>query len=332
MKKHLLIQITGLISGIFIFYFIVLSEDQIYFSNTIYIGLFGLSGVLTSYMLHFTSVKLDGILSWHTQLGNRLLIGILFQYFISFCFFYAVIFLFHDAIQQLDSFDQIILKTGIILFIFVLIYSVFYFGIYSYHSFVKIQIETVQNNRKQIELQLKSLKSQLSPHFLFNNLNTISSLIYKDGQKAVTYIRNFAKLYIHTLETYQTKLVSLETEINLVINYCYLLQTRFEHKFKCEIKISDSLLSTQIPPLTLQMLVENAVKHNQLSSENPLSIEITHEGKFLQVKNNITDIPNNIHSFNIGLKNINKRYILLCNKGIVIQKNSYFTVQIPIIK
>ena len=213
-----------------------------------------------------------------------------------------------------------------------LIYTVVYFAFYSYYSFATLQIESVKQERKQIDLQLKALKSQLSPHFLFNSLNTISSLVFADKSKAKLFIRRLANLYNFSLQSYQSKLITLREELDFVKSYQYLLAIRFENKFQSNINISDDLLDTKIPPLSLQMLVENAVKHNTMSIEKPLQIDVFSEGEYICVTNAVTDSPMGKTSFHVGLKNINKRYLLLANKGITVSNGKDFIVKIPIIR
>jgi LytS/YehU family sensor histidine kinase len=224
------------------------------------------------------------------------------------------------------------MKLGIVLLILVLIIEIIYFALYSYYSYTSFQIETVRQERKQIELQFKALKSQLSPHFLFNSLNTISSLVFKDKTKAEGFIRKLAEMYQYTLQSYQTQLISLREELDFVNSYQYLLQTRFGTKFQCTIEIDEELLASHIPPLTLQMLLENAVKHNVLSEEDPLKVQVTSDKKYIIVKNNITKKPQKVSSFQIGLKNINARYLLLREEGIAVSNGESFEVKIPLIR
>ena len=156
--------------------------------------------------------------------------------------------------------------------------------------------------------------------------------MYKDGNKAENFIRRLAKLYDFTLKSYHQKLISLEQELDFVNAYIFLLETRFKDSFSCKITIDDNLLMRKIPPLTLQLLIENAVKHNQLSIVNPLEVQIKSTEKELIIENNITTPSKNITSFNIGLKNINTRYVLLINKTISVSKSKNFTVKIPLIE
>jgi sensor histidine kinase YesM len=337
LKKYLSISFLGVFLGNCIFFFILYSEKQetaIYQMQDAFLA--GACGLLIALIISKIASILNKFLPWHSQTGNRLLIGFILHFLISFSLaiglFYLYRLIFFDVTLYFDEYHTTHIKLAVILLVLILIFEVIYFALYSYYSYSKFQIETVKQERKQIELQLKALKSQLSPHFLFNSLNTISSLVFKDEIKAAIFIRRLAKMYDFTLKSYHKKLISVKEELDFVTSYKYLLQTRFQDKFTCEISISDDLLTTKIPPLTIQMLVENAVKHNQLSIENPLEIKITATELAIIVENNITETPKNVTSFNIGLRNINTRYLLLENKAISVIRANNFTVQLPIIR
>lgn len=336
MKKYFFIGCIGITLGLLVSYFIAESAANIAAFTAVNYSLFALLGIAISYFIYFSGLKLNKIVPYHKQESLRLFLGIGTHYLIALatifiCFFFAnrLFLLIPDFFTTyLSEF----IKVGIIVFILILFFEIIYFALYSYYSYTTFQIETVRQERKQIELQLKALKGQLSPHFLFNSLNTISSLVYKNETKAELFIRKLAQMYQYTLGSYQKKLITLEEELNFVNSYLYLLQTRFENKVSCTIEIDEELNETKIPPLTLQMLLENAVKHNVLSEENPLRINIVSDKKSITVTNNITEIPKKVTSFQIGLKNINARYLLLHDRGISITNGSAFTVKIPVIR
>tara|TARA_R110002072_G_scaffold48038_13_gene131434 strand:+ start:405 stop:1454 length:1050 start_codon:yes stop_codon:yes gene_type:complete len=337
MKKHLFISFLGIFFGLLISYFIVVSDSEVSVSlSTLNIFIAILIGITSAYLIYFSALKLDKLLPWQKYEGNRLFIGIVFHFILSFCWISFVCYIYKILFIDNETFTTYFanygIKLGIILFILILIFEVIYYAFYSYYSYNMFQIETVRQERKQIELQLKALKSQLSPHFLFNSLNTISSLVYKDENKAESFIRRLAEMYQYTLNSYQKKLITLKEELAFVNSYQFLLQTRFEDKFNCSITIDNDLLETKIPPLTLQMLLENAVKHNVLDEENPLQIKISSDKKYLFIQNNVTKKPTQVVSFKIGLKNINSRYLLIHNEGITVTSEQFFEVKIPVIR
>ncbi len=337
MKKHLLIVVLSSIISFLLSYYLVISNQGELQEYTIIIGLLsGFLGLLVAYVLYFLAIKLDKLFPWQTQTNNRLFIGFVLQMLVAFSLVFGSIYLYSVYIISNEDFfidyQDTLIKLSILLCILLMVYSVIYFAFYSYYSFATLQIDSVKQERKQIDLQLKALKSQLSPHFLFNSLNTISSLAHSNARKSELFIRKLANMYQFTLSSYHSMLIPLKEELQFVGSYQYLLETRFEDKLRIKIDISEDLHTTKIPPLALQMLIENAVKHNTMDKNNPLEISVYVEGNYICVKNSITEEPTNITSFNIGLKNINTRYLLLAGKGISISNGNIFLVKIPVIR
>ncbi|OSY89414.1 hypothetical protein WH52_01915 [Tenacibaculum holothuriorum] len=335
MKKHLLIILIGAILGLSLGYYILISDQELAAIEIMSLILSALGGILIAYVSYFLSIQLDRLLPWKNQVGNRLFVGIIAHFVLISLLTFSAVKLYNSIIfnteDVFNSYESSFIKLAILVFLICILFQVIYFALYSYYSYATLQIETVKQERKQIELQLNALKSQLSPHFLFNGLNTISSLVYKNEQKAKLFIRKLATMYDYTLKSYDTKLITLQEELAFVNSYIFLVETRFENKFHCTIMIPEELLETKIPPLTLQMLIENAVKHNVLSDENLLEVRITVDGKHIKVHNNITSVAKKVSSFKIGLKNINSRYLLLYGEGIITTNGNDFTVKIPII-
>lgn len=335
-KKHLFIVVLGSLLGFLISFYLVESEtvDAVSFSS-FQVVLSCFIGIVVAYVVFLSSLLLDAFLPWRRFMEARLFVGIIALFVLSFLLISGVIYTFdyftNDTLNFMAVYQPMLIKLAIILFILILIFEIIYFALYSYYSYTTLQIEAVKQERKQIELQLGALKSQLSPHFLFNSLNTISSLVYKERRKAQQFIRKLANMYQYTLKSYSEKLITLEEELTFVKDYLFLLETRFENKLSCTINISDELLDTKVPPLAIQMLVENAVKHNQKDEDRPLHITIESTKKHIVVQNNITEKPSNITSFNIGLKNINSRYLLLHTQGIIVSNGTSFSVKLPLI-
>jgi sensor histidine kinase YesM len=336
-KKHVSIIFSGAIFGFCIAYFVTIgdAEDTPKLLDTIETILSVFIGITTAYGVYFSGIFLDKLLPWYKYEGNRLLLGIFVHFLVAFLGSFLLLYLSSLVLPSTIDFatvrEQYLLKLAIVLLILVLIIEIIYFALYSYYSYTTFQIETVRQERKQIELQLKALKSQLSPHFLFNSLNTISSLVFKDKRMAESFIRKLAELYQYTLSSYQKKLTTLKEELEFVDSYQYLLKIRFGEKFECQFQVDEDLLDTKIPPLTLQMLIENAVKHNVLDTSNPLKVSVFSDKKYIVVRNNITRKPNKVTSFKIGLKNINSRYLLLHEEGIAITNGENFQVKLPLI-
>ena len=184
---------------------------------------------------------------------------------------------------------------------------------------------------KQAKLQanLSSLKEQLSPHFLFNTFSTLSSLTKEQPVK--DYVEEMANVYRYLLGYDKHDLATLQQELTFIDSYLYIIKIRLEEAIKINIDINQEALSHTIPPLTLQLLIENAIKHNITSASKPLVINIYTEGIELIVSNKLQPKISVQPSSGIGLKNIAQRYQLLFNKEIKIETNQeLFTVKLPI--
>ena len=333
-KKRILIFLIGAIAGILMYYYLtIVNTTSSRQPSILAYALSSVSGALISFVIYAASKKLDILFPWKTQLISRFIVGVLSNFSIAL----AIIIFLHFAYIKITGLEMgmdqgMLLKLAILLFILMLIYTIIYFALYSYYAYAIIQIETVEYERKQIDLQLQALKSQLSAHLLFNNLNTISSLAHKNTKTAELFIRGLTKLYNYSLSNYHSKLVTLAEELSVVKSYLNLLKARYGDVVEYHFAIKEELSSSKIPPLTLQMLVENAVKHNRMDAENKLHIDLCSNKDALIVKNNITTAPKNISSFKIGLKNIEARYQLIHKKSIRISSTSDFMVELPIIQ
>jgi two-component system, LytTR family, sensor kinase len=193
-----------------------------------------------------------------------------------------------------------------------------------------IQVEKYK--AESLQAQLQNLKSQINPHFLFNNLSVLSSLVYKDQDKALDFINQLSKVYRYLLDTSNKELVSLEREINFIESYNYLLKIRFDANINFVIDISEKDLNLMLPPMALQMLVENTIKHNEVSAEQPLTVEIKSEEAILIVRNNFQPRRNKELSSKTGLQNIKARYKYFTERTILVkQEGDFFQVQIPLL-
>lgn len=281
--------------------------------------------------------KLDGFVHWRSNTFGRFLAGLTFNYLLALtlCIGASIIFLtlFGMGWETIKvEYGELGIKSGIILLIYIIIYETGYFAFYSYNEFAHVQIGAIKEDRTQIQLQFEALKSQLSPHYLFNSLNTISSLVYKNPDTAEEYIRRLAETYQFIINTNRKKLISVAEEVEFVKSYYFLLKVRYQNSFALEINIPDNVLDTEIPPLTLQILVENAVKHNVLTKDRPLKVYIgAIDNTHLRIKNTITESPSDVMSFKIGLENIRKRYKFYTNRPIKIEQNGTFEVQLPVL-
>lgn len=193
-------------------------------------------------------------------------------------------------------------------------------------------VEVEKYKTESVQAQLQNLKSQINPHFLFNNMSVLSSLVYKDQDKAVDFINQLSKVYRYLLDNKNSELVSLQTELEFIKSYTYLLQIRFDSTIQFRFEVSDACLSLLIPPMALQMLIENAIKHNEISTELPLTVSIVARGDVLTVSNNLQLRSDSEPSSNTGLQNIKERYKFYTDKEVeVIPSATTFVVNIPLI-
>ncbi len=182
--------------------------------------------------------------------------------------------------------------------------------------------------------QLQSIKSQLNPHFLFNNLNVLSSLVIRDNPEANLFIENFASVYHYVLSNQEKELTTLEKELDFLENYNFLLERRFPNSIIFTIDVPKEMLQYKVAPIAIQMLVENAIKHNVVSKSKPLRIFIgvTSED-MLTVSNILIPKINTEPASNLGLQNIDQRYKIITGKNIIVNKTETdFSVVIPLIK
>lgn len=195
-----------------------------------------------------------------------------------------------------------------------------------------IELNLIKIKEEKTRAELSALKEQISPHFFFNTLSTLSTIVRNENKEAgLEFIQDISDTYRYVLTDAKADLVSLKQELDFITSYVYLLQKRFGEKLQVEMNILDSYSNARIPPMSIQLLIENAIQHNLMTKALPLRITIS-------VKNNTTCIINNIQekeqveSFGLGLSNLSNRYKLLSNKNIIIERDvSTFTVKLPLL-
>lgn len=226
-----------------------------------------------------------------------------------------------------------LIKLSILLFFTLFIYNIVDFTFYSYNEYAVGQIESVKLEREQMELQFEALKTQLSPHYLFNCLNTISSLVDQNAEYAETFIRRLVQTYQYILDSKDKRLIPVSEEVDFVKAYQFLLKVRFGDAMKINFELGDDVMKTLIPPLTLQILIENAVKHNEMTEDDPLEVDIKlDKAGFIIVRNDKTEGHiEEVTSFKIGLDNIKKRYSYFTDRPIKIHDAQNFEVKLPLI-
>lgn len=196
----------------------------------------------------------------------------------------------------------------------------------------RILLENLELKRRNLQGQYDTLKGQVNPHFLFNSLNSLAGLIKKKPQQATYFVDEMAYVYRYLLKSNEHNKVTLKEELKFAQAYFHLLRTRFEHGIQLEIDLPESRQTSYIAPLTLQILIENAAKHNIVSKSSPIIIQITLEDNYIVVKNNIRKKNSLIETTKTGLANIVSKYKLLGASEVeVMEGTTEFTVKIPLL-
>ncbi len=191
-----------------------------------------------------------------------------------------------------------------------------------------------QLERAKAEAELDALKNQIDPHFIFNSLNTLGHLIEQHPAKAKLFNNNMAEVYRYILSNKARSLVLLREEMDFLNNYFSLLKIRFEEAIQLQIRVDQVMMDSYlVPPISLQLLIENAVKHNEFSDSKPLHIVIEMQGEVLVVQNGVHKKITRNNSSKIGLTNLKERYRLITNKEIIVKETTVnFTVQLPVLR
>ncbi len=214
-------------------------------------------------------------------------------------------------------------------------FAVIVFNLFYYSLQQKKEMDNAMDRLKKevMTSKYKSLKNQISPHFLFNSLNTLTSLMYEDRDLASDFVSRLATCYRYILDNREEDLVSLEKELNFLDSFIFMMNIRHEGALSITTHISIDPKEYLIPTLSLQMLVENALKHNYYSKEKPLEISvISIEEKSITIQNNLRIREQKEESTKLGLKNIRNRYSFYTNQEINVEtKNEHFKVTIPLL-
>lgn len=207
-----------------------------------------------------------------------------------------------------------------------------YESIIFYTKLQKSIQEKEQLQKENIRSQLEGLKNQVNPHFLFNSLNTLTYLIPEDPDKAINFVQKLSKVYRYILEIRDKKIITIGEELEFLNAYVFLLKERFGENLDINIHIPGEYFKRKIVPLSLQILFENAIKHNIISTQRPLMIKVFVENEKLIIKNNLQKKNQVISSTKMGLQNIKNRYQFFTDKEVdVIVTHNSFLVALPLV-
>jgi two-component system LytT family sensor kinase len=320
--------------GILLNYFLY---GRSYFSSA---GQFGLTTLTTFLFLGggfltygFVAIALRNRFPQDRQLFKRLIIC-LSVFFLMSAVYISVLLLAYDYIHfyGYEYIENDFIK-GYITMITVNTFLTFLNeGIYRFEKFRNTITENEQLKKEYMHSQLLGLKSQMNPHFLFNSLNSLSSLIQEDGETAEEFLDHMSKVYRYLLRNNEEKLVSLGTEIGFISSYYFLLKARHEDGLQLDIDIPPESREQLIPPLTLQMIFENAMNQNTISRSKPLKIWIRDTAYGLEIVNSVQPKINNANTNSEIEENINNKYRLLCRCEIIIEETDHQrSILLPVI-
>ena len=206
-------------------------------------------------------------------------------------------------------------------------------GVFFFKEWQKNLVITEKLQKEAMQSQLEVLKNQVNPHFLFNSLNVLSSLVYSDPTKAERFIEYFASVYRYILNIQGKMVVPLKDELEFLNAYLYLQKIRFNEGIVIKIDIEEQVRNLYLPPLCLQQLVENAIKHNIVGTEHPLTIHVYNSENDLYVVNNLQKRDEPLSSTGVGLKNLTERYFHFANvKPEFKEKDHSFIAITPLLK
>lgn len=330
-KISLLITIFVAILSIFVFGNGDYSFDSITREIIIsFIFSFGLTAV-NSYYYDGMNIRY----SWEKDPKKRLWIGAIGALLLTIITFGVLRYLVHFYFVGLsvsEFLEKETLDSYIIAIIITIIASLFTHAFHFYRALQKKEVKKQKIIAGTASARFDALKNQLDPHFLFNSLNVLTSLIEEDPNQAQKFTTSLSKVYRYVLEQKNKDLVTVDEELNFARTYVRLLKMRFEDSIIFDIPDKSSMPEARIVPLSLQLLLENAVKHNVVTASRPLHIKVSEEGGMLVVSNNLQEKQVVKKSSGVGLQNIKQRYEILTDREVNIAKTtSNFSVAIPML-
>jgi hypothetical protein len=294
-----------------------------------------LYGLTLYYANAFLFIYLDSIFEVERFTKKRIIIGFLGSFVISV----AVIFLLRiveDVLIEGESFDAFLQKETLANYLVTIIITFFVTLAFHAFYFYKAYQENKVNQQKIIagtaSAQFESLKNQIDPHFLFNSLNVLSSLIEENPESAQKFTTSLSKVYRYVLEQKDKELVSVAEELKFAKTYMNLLKMRFENSITIEIPEVFDNEEAKVVPLSLQLLLENCIKHNIVSEAKPLHIKMSIENNQLVVTNNLQKKEVLSDRKGVGLQNIVNRYAILTKRTVLVEENEQeFKIFLPIL-
>jgi sensor histidine kinase YesM len=328
----LLVPAFMLVENIILFGWAYFFDIKIFLTAT---AITGLLSLLLSFLQIQVSIRMRNLIYGNKVIAKRLLLSILIYLPLTAAFIVLII-----TTYQILDYPSFIPRDNLYLYAFLtgviadVIGIAINESIYFFSQYVQKSDEAEVMRKTELYNQFEKLRQQVNPHFLFNSLNSLSSLISEDQEKAESFVNEMSKVYRYVLKSNEQNLITLKGELQFIHSYFFLLQIRFSKGLTLSIDVDDQLHDYLLPPLTLQLLLENAVKHNIISATKPLQIEIyTNAESQLVIKNNLQRKSGDVSSNKIGLANIAEKYLLMGLTGFnTIEENGFFLVTLPLQK
>lgn len=245
--------------------------------------------------------------------------------------YYNLFFVFPHKEELWADYSVLDRDLTVMMVVISLIIVGFHSFIYYFKNWQDAEVTAERLQKENIRAQFEALKHQVEPHFLFNSLSVLTSLVHKDADLAAQYIAQLSKIYRYVLEVRDETVVPLAQELDFLNAYIFLMTVRHNDSINFKIELSDDTRKyTFVPKSSLQMLAENAVKHNRFSKESPLLVHVSEDREFLKVMNNLNRRELIEGSSGIGLENIRKRYEMISDKQVELEETAFtFCVKLP---
>ena len=312
-----------------------IGDDIDLMEELIYAGIsFIYSFTLTAVNIYFSDY-ISSVYSWEAQTQKRLWFGAIGSILLTILAFgmvrwFVEVIIFGQSFEKFVAGEKLQYYLGAL--VITLIVSLFLHAFYFYKALQDTRVKEQKIIAGTASAKFDALKNQLDPHFLFNSLNVLTSLIEEDPYQAQKFTTSLSKVYRYVLEQKNKDLVSVDEELQFAKTYVRLLKMRFEDSIVFDIPEKSTNPEAKIVPLSLQLLLENAVKHNIVTASKPLHIKVTEEDGMLVVSNNLQEKQVVRKSSGVGLQNIKQRYNILTDRKVVINETaSDFSVRLPML-
>ena len=319
------------------FRYSILNQFPVYVHVVGYVGQFIVMSAMWQ-LIKAINTKLEKRFTMEQHPGKQILLQVLVTVLVLSPVFVATFFIIKPHLPLFIDQRYITLLMAI----FLLMIMVMTFGYYTYNLFIKhrtasdekakLQVAAAELEKEKSMMRYHHLKNQVNPHFLFNTLTSLDGLIQSQPNLASDFVRHLSKVYRYVLEHKENEVVSMETEINFIQHYISLLQIRYKEAIEIKLDISDAALEKGIVMVTLQMLIDNAIKHNSVQAGLPLKIWAWDEGDYLHVSNN-KQLRRQIETSNKhGLKQLQELYAFLTPQPVAVHDtNDSFEIVLPLL-